>query len=427
MLRVESHKNMESNELRNRNNNTNPSTAINNSEYSQKLQKLLRTQDECFVYKKNISFVIFQKNIVLNPMSVKAEDNIVFKCQQENKNERLLANKYLTKKSSLEGISTSWSSSEMDSESNAVLLNNNRPLDQALHEQENVLNKTNDPKRCGFIFEYHIYKYVIPQISRFTPHVLSSKNTGLIQCSVFDSATKETCDTVRYICLPFKQYSLHKYIKTELLPESPMKEIVFPIIHTIAIFSKIGLFHNDLHVGNIRIQSLKGVGPVKAYYALEEGKSPLLAVSSQRSEKHTFEVEYKHILCQVYDFDYSTVTDIAKNILEKNNKLSKNLFIEHMQRRGYYFTKQNDQGLTFYDLMLPRSNSSVQYIFTLYEKLKQHQISRDNYVSQIVEDLNQILKLYDIDYTLLLNHDFINMIPELSPFAIYKQVKFLIL
>lgn len=238
--------------------------------------------------------------------------------------------------------------------------------------------------------EWNIYTYIVPFIfdKKLSPNVLVPIDSGI--CHV-----KEMKERIQNIHMT--QTDIAKYITTAYVPDSlndfmytnkpkDMTDIYFQTLYTLTAFSKIGLRHNDIHTGNVRI--------------LECPKNPFKI--AYKLKNRTIYCKTPH-LCLVNDFDRS---GISPSLSKKFN--IKNLCTEEkgFQCKIVHQCNTNDAGrrdlVTFSYYILNKLPKTMR-LYVLSDILCPTKAAQLHFAKNIVFDVNNAT----IDYSKSNNHDFL--------------------
>ena len=155
--------------------------------------------------------------------------------------------------------------------------------------------------------EWNIYTYIIPYIfnNKLCPNVLIPIDSGI--CHVNELKPKiakinmTTTEIAKYITTAYVPESLNTFMYNDK-KDKDMITIYFQTIYTLATMNKIGMRHNDIHTGNVRI--------------LECAKKPFKLAYTLKNK--VIYCNTKH-LCLLNDFDRSGIsTGLAKKFNIRN-------------------------------------------------------------------------------------------------------------
>lgn len=250
--------------------------------------------------------------------------------------------------------------------------------------------------------EWNIYTYVIPYIfnNKLCPNVLIPIDSGI--CHVNELKPK-------IAKINMTKTEIAKYITTAYVPESlnnfmyskknkDMVDIYFQTVYTLTAMNRLGLRHNDIHTGNVRI--------------LECNKKPFKLAYTLKNKIVYCDTNH---LCLLNDFDRSGVS----------TKLSKKFNIRNLctEISGYQCTHvhqcNTDDGgrrdlvvFSYYVLnYLPRTMR----LYVISDILCSTKAAQVHFIKNVVFDDKNVT----IDYAKSKNHDFLYF--KLSDKQVYKM------
>lgn len=238
--------------------------------------------------------------------------------------------------------------------------------------------------------EWNIYTYIVPFIfdKKLSPNVLVPIDSGI--CHVkemkerIQNINMTKTDIAKYITTAYVPYSLNEFMYTN--KPKDMTDIYFQTLYTLTAFSRIGLRHNDIHTGNVRI--------------LECPKNPFKI--AYKLKNRTIYCKTPH-LCLVNDFDRS---GISPSLSQKFN--IKNLCTEEkgFQCKIVHQCNRNDAGrrdlVTFSYYILNKLPKTMR-LYVLSDILCPTKAAQLHFAKNIVFDVNNAT----IDYSKSNNHDFL--------------------
>lgn len=250
--------------------------------------------------------------------------------------------------------------------------------------------------------EWNIYTYIIPYIfnNKLCPNVLIPIDSGI--CHVNELKPK-------IAKINMTQTEIAKYITTAYIPESlngfmygkktkDMVDIYFQTIYTLATMSKIGLRHNDIHTGNVRI--------------LECTKKPFKLAYTLKNKVVYCDTNH---LCLLNDFDRSGISA----------KLSKKFNIRNLctETTGYqckhvHQCNTDDGGrrdLVIFSYYVLNNLPRTMRLYVISDILCPTKAAQVHFIKNVVFDDKNVT----IDYGKSKNHDFLFF--KLTDNQVYKM------
>ena len=167
--------------------------------------------------------------------------------------------------------------------------------------------------------------------------------------------------TANFVVLQMnKGTTLKEFIKTATQPE--LTSILFQVIYTLHCFAKVGLRHNDLHLGNILIET----------------DYPVKTISYFLDPDTVYKVPTNGVFAKIYDFDRGYTSGSTTNFLLENDgfcqnygtcnvenpffdifSLITNIYFNTLQLKQYGFAELK----TSIHIMLNRNNDTKQLYY----------------------------------------------------------------
>lgn len=237
--------------------------------------------------------------------------------------------------------------------------------------------------------EWQIYTYLVPLIfnKKLSPNVLVPFDSGICKVNQLKSQIQNInmsqTDIAKYVSTPYVKKSLNEVLDGKQIDTV---DAYFQVVYTLAVFNKLGLRHNDIHTGNVRV--------------LENSKKPF---------KIAYTLKDVVVFCQtpnlmlINDFDRS---GLSQHLTEKLK--IKNLCTEKdgYQCKYVHQCNQDIEGkrdLLVFSYYIFNSLPETLRLYVLSEILCSNDEAKKHFIKYVIFDDKKIL----IDYEKSKNHDYL--------------------
>lgn len=271
--------------------------------------------------------------------------------------------------------------------------------------------------------EWQIYTYLVPLIfnKKLSPNVLVPFDSGICKVNQLKSQIQNInmsqTDIAKYVSTPYIKLALFDVLNSKNIDTV---DAYFQVVYTLAVFNKLGLRHNDIHTGNVRVlENLKK--PFRIAYTLKDvvvfcQTSNLMLINdfdrSGLSQHLTDKLKIKNLCTEKDGYQCKHVHQCNQNIEGKRDLLVFSYYIFNYlpeTLRLYVLSEilcSNDEAKKHFIKYVTFDDKSVTII---YDKSKNH-----DYLYFKLNDKNAS-KMYPPIEKILNDRNFISFCVNLSP------------